>query len=260
MAALLVGISVMSVLLSMAMPVWSQFAKREREEELIWRGQQYARAIGLFQRKYANTFPPNVDILVEQRFLRKKYKDPITGEDFQMIPAAGAMRPGGAQPPGGLFPDGGLQGQQAPGGAPGRGFQPAAGGSQGGAVPVQPGIQPGLQSGISTDSPNSGGGQFVQPSIGIQGVVSKSTQQSIKAFNGRTKYNEWLFINMASAQQITPGRQLQPGQQQPGGGLTQPRGTNRRPGASDQFPGQQSPFGTPGQPLPAQPPSRPPGN
>src|SRR5262245_23165077 len=94
MAALLVGLSVMAVLMSMALPVWSQFARREREEELIWRGNQYARAVGLFQRKFANTFPPTIDILVEQRFLRKKYKDPITGEDFMPIPAGGAVNPG----------------------------------------------------------------------------------------------------------------------------------------------------------------------
>ncbi len=100
MAALLVGLSIMAVLMSAALPVWSHHMKREREEELIWRGQQYARAIGLFQRKYANTFPPTIDILVEQRFLRKKYKDPITNSDFQPIPAGGGVPgQGGVAPP-----------------------------------------------------------------------------------------------------------------------------------------------------------------
>ena len=85
MAALLVAMSVMAVLMSVAMPVWRQTAQREKEEELIFRGNQYARAIGLFQRKFANTAPPTIDVLIEQRFLRKKYKDPITGEDFQPV-------------------------------------------------------------------------------------------------------------------------------------------------------------------------------
>ena len=72
-------------------------ATREKEEELIFRGRQYARAIGLFQRKFANTAPPTIDVLVEQRFLRKKYKDPITNDDFQPIYAnqAAIRRPGG---------------------------------------------------------------------------------------------------------------------------------------------------------------------
>ena len=71
MAALLVGMAVMSVLMSAALPVWSQQARREKEEEYLFRAYQYARAIALFQRKHANTFPPNFDVLVEQRFLRR---------------------------------------------------------------------------------------------------------------------------------------------------------------------------------------------
>ena len=39
----------------------------------------------MFQRKYGNALPPDVDVLIDQRFLRKKYKDPITGEDFQFM-------------------------------------------------------------------------------------------------------------------------------------------------------------------------------
>src|SRR4026208_231099 len=99
MAALLVGMSVMAVLMSALLPVWSHMATREKEEELIFRGKQYARAIGLFQRKYANTAPPTIDVPVEQRFLRKKYKDPITKDDFQPIYAnQAAIRPPGGGP------------------------------------------------------------------------------------------------------------------------------------------------------------------
>jgi len=38
MAALLVGLSVMAVLMTVAMPVWKQLAQREKEEELVFRG------------------------------------------------------------------------------------------------------------------------------------------------------------------------------------------------------------------------------
>ena len=83
MVALLVAMGIMSVMLTVAMPVWHQLAQREKETELIFRGQQYARAIGLFQRRAGpGALPPTLDVLVEQRFLRRKYKDPITGEDF----------------------------------------------------------------------------------------------------------------------------------------------------------------------------------
>ena len=90
MAVLLVAMSVMAVMMTVAMPVWKQLAQREKEQELIFRGQQYARAIGLFERKYANTPPPTLDVLIQEHFLRKKYKDPITNADFVPIPATQA--------------------------------------------------------------------------------------------------------------------------------------------------------------------------
>ena len=62
-----------------------ELAQREKEEELVFRGEQYAHAIGLFQRRTANSYPPNLDVLVQQKLLRKKYKDPITDDDFVPI-------------------------------------------------------------------------------------------------------------------------------------------------------------------------------
>ena len=85
MAALLVAMGVIAVVLSTTLPVFSTMARREREAELVFRGQQYARAVSLFQRKYANALPPSLDVLLNERFLRKQYKDPITGEDFQLV-------------------------------------------------------------------------------------------------------------------------------------------------------------------------------
>ena len=94
MAALLVSLAVMAVLMSVAMPVWRHEAQREKEAELVFRGQQYVRAIRLFQMK-TGTFPTSVDLLVQGHYLRKKFKDPITGEEFEYVGAAGS--PGSAR-------------------------------------------------------------------------------------------------------------------------------------------------------------------
>lgn len=95
MVALLVGMAVAAVYMSAALPAWRQQAQREKEEELIFRGRQYARAIMLYQDKNRGANPPDIDILVSQHFLRKKWKDPITGEDF--IPLGiGVATPGSA--------------------------------------------------------------------------------------------------------------------------------------------------------------------
>ena len=171
MAALLVGLSVMTVMMAAALPVWSHATRREREEELIWRGEQYKRAIMLFQRKFANTFPPTVDILVEQKFLRKKYKDPITGEDFQIIPVGGAV------------PSQGGAGGTTPGGRPG------AGGLGGGAQPNTPGAggfgAPGQQQrGVGQQQGSFGQpqGGFGQPSGGASGQQPGAFGQQPGAF------------------------------------------------------------------------------
>ena len=67
MVALLVGMAVTAIWMSAMLPTWRQQAQRERETELIFRGEQYARAIALFYRKNNGALPNNVDDLVQQR-------------------------------------------------------------------------------------------------------------------------------------------------------------------------------------------------
>jgi type II secretory pathway pseudopilin PulG len=119
MVALIVAISIMAIMMTVALPTWKQLSRREKEAELVFRGEQYAHAIGMFTRRTANAFPPNIDVLVQQKFLRKKYKDPITNDDF--VPLTQAQ--GQASTPGGQANAG--RGQQPPPAAPGgRGANP----------------------------------------------------------------------------------------------------------------------------------------
>jgi hypothetical protein len=161
MAALLIGLAVMLVLMSVAMPVWRHEAQREKEAELVFRGQQYARAVGLYSRKMGGgNFPPSVDVLVQQRFLRKKYKDPMTADgEFDLI-TGGAAVPGQNPQPGGR-------------GAPASGIRQPP---QSRPSPSMPGV-----------------GAQGQP-VGILGVRSKSKEASIRVYNGGTHYNEWAFV------------------------------------------------------------------
>lgn len=215
MVALLVSLSIMGVMLSVAMPVWKQMVQREKEAELVFRGQQYARAIGLFQRRAGpGTLPPNLDILVEQRFLRKKYKDPITGEDFLPLLASQVSQgPGGrGAPPG------------QPGGGPGAGRA-----GPGGAV-----------------NPAAGGPGSPQGAVGgIVGVVSKSKAKSIRLYNGRDSYDQWAFVFVPPVQ--APGA----GAPGAGGGPGQPGGPGG-PGGLGGGPGRGGP-GSPFGPRPGGP-------
>jgi type II secretory pathway pseudopilin PulG len=247
MAALLVAMAVMAVLMSAALPVWRHEAQREKEEELVFRGQQYVRALRLYQAR-TQTLPGTVDLLVNGHFLRKKFKDPVTGEDFELIGAAGAAgqaQPGQPQP-----------GQPQPGG---RGGPQSGGGQSGGS---QSGAAQSGGVGSTSQGPSGGlgggGGNVVG---GIMGVRSKSKDQSIRLYQGRNHYNEWAFI-FVSQQPTGPGGRGQPGgpggRGQPGapgtGGGPGGRGDGRG-GRGDGRGGGPGGFGAPGglgrgQPVP----------
>jgi len=216
MAALLVALSVMAIMMTVAMPVWKQATQREKEAELVFRGEQYTHAIGLYSRKLPGALPPSLDILVEQHFLRKKYKDPITNGDFQPLTQAQAAA-GTSQAPGRSGSTGGSTGAT--------GSTPSA--SRGTTAPA---AQPGRGG-----APSPGA-----PAGGIIGVVSKSKDTSIRLYKGRNHYNEWAFVYTPPAAApgtgapgtVAPGqRQGQPGQgpqpSVPGAG---PFGPGRRGG------------------------------
>ena len=181
MAALLVGMAVMAVMLSVAMPTWSQMIRREKEEELIFRGNQYARAFAQYQSKFANAAPANLDVLVEQRMLRRKFKDPLSpNKDGEFALLYMSNQPQGAA--GGGFGTAGRGGT-----VPGRGSTGAPGT---GSTSAQ------SRSGTAgaTTGESSGATYTTQAAGPIMGVASKNTGASIKVYNGKKKYNEWYFV------------------------------------------------------------------
>ena len=181
LAAVLVGIALLSVVMMAMLPAWRQQVRREKEAELAFRGEQYARALYLYQRKFPGAYPANIDTLVQQRFLRKKFKDPITGEDFRTLLV-------GQQP------------QQGPGAQnPGRGGAPNPG--RGGTPP--PSGRGGVSGGV-VGAPVAMG----TSGAGITAVQSTSTEASIRIYNGAGYYNQWRFLYR--------GRQNQPGAGAPG--------------------------------------------
>jgi type II secretory pathway pseudopilin PulG len=215
MVVLLISLSIMAIMMTVVMPVWRQTARREKEAELVFRGEQYARAINLLQRKTVGALPPSMDFLVEQKFLRKKFKDPITNDDFApvlQVAQAGApgTQPGGAQP----------------GGPPGSG--------RGGATP--------------TTAATGRGTPGSPVAAGITGVTSKSKETSIRLYKGRNHYNEWLFTFTPPA--APPGSAGAPGP----GGRGGPRGGGPQGPGNPQIPPLGGPSGPPGRPGGPNPP------
>src|SRR6516162_10374821 len=84
--AMLLGVmfmmTVMVLTLLAVAPAFIQQAKRDREEEMIHRGTEYARAIRRYYRKFGR-YPANLEQLQNTnqiRFLRRRFKDPLTSD------------------------------------------------------------------------------------------------------------------------------------------------------------------------------------
>ena len=205
--------------------------KRDREEELIHRGVQYSRAIRRYVKKFGH-YPSRIEELESTNnihYLRKRYKDPITGKDFKFLRmnevqssfspgAASGLAPGSpGAPDAGSSLQGGAPGalnlnnnaaQGGPGpssipGAPQNGQQAGDGDNSDSDQAVQNGPQngfgaqnsrgPGGLSQANQTGPGNGNG----PSFGglpIVGVASTSKDKTIREFNKKDHYNQWQFI------------------------------------------------------------------
>jgi type II secretory pathway pseudopilin PulG len=156
LVVLIMIITVMTILLAAALPLWSQAIRRNKEEELIFRGLQYAEAIRLYHNRF-QSYPTSLEQLlkVKPRCIRQLWKDPMTDDGkWQLI----------------------FQGRELEG-LPG-GTTPTADQSPTGRAPLNP------NAGIDQE------GQSVGP---IKGVYSRSTKKSIALWGGRDEYDQWRF-------------------------------------------------------------------
>ena len=93
------------VLMGIAMTVvskqWTVVMKRDKEAELLFRGNRIKTAIELYAADYQvrkasrpNVYPLKLEQLTEKpkRYLPVVYKDPITGQDFELIKVGAEIR------------------------------------------------------------------------------------------------------------------------------------------------------------------------
>lgn len=255
LAALAVAVTVMSILTAVALPVWSKAIQREKEEELIARGLQYAEAIRVFRTRFGRA-PVRLQELIEvkPRSIRRLWKDPMMEDgEWGLLLEGVPVRPGTLAP--------GTQ----PGQPPGSRRQPPRSEEDDGrdeGEPDEEGRLPAPPMPVSNlfgDDTEEGNQVTVGP---IVGVVSRSRKESIKLFFDQSQYDQWQFrweILVTGSGFNTPGG---------AGGVamsTRPQWIGRpwRPGIvpPGMMPGQQpviqpggGGFGTPGgQPIPGGP-------
>lgn len=201
--AVLFLVALVLIMLAVAAPKMARSIQREKEIELVHRGEQYKRAIKLYYKKFGS-YPTSIDQLVQTnniRFLRKRYTDPITGKDDWRIIHLGQAK----VPPMGLFgqPLTGLPGQT--------GVGTTIGGASGGATN---GSAFGSPSGSSAFGATPGSSAFGSPSgSSAFGSTPVDTSNSDSSDNGQ--------LQLQNVPEGTAGSLVtidsQPGSSTPGG-------------------------------------------
>jgi len=131
---LILFVALLAIAAAVTLPELAFQVKRDREEEMIHRGAQYARAVRRYYKKFGR-YPTRIEELEQTnniRFLRRKYKDPITGKDFRLL-HYGEVPTG----MGGLGMVAGMAGMAGPGGL---GARTGAGGVAMNAAQMQAGM------------------------------------------------------------------------------------------------------------------------
>jgi len=220
MMTLLLTLALMIIMAAAIVPSITFEIKRDREEEMIHRGVQYSRAIRAYYKKFGR-YPVSLENLEntnQQRFLRKRYKDPLTGKEFRLLHFGEAklslngMSAGSIPGASTIGSNGQLNGPGGPQSNSPFGsttFGPTANSFGQSTQARQPsgsdasqsdatgndsqGAQGGTSGGMNSNDRNSpnqqtfGGGPIV-------GVASTSKNPTIREFDKKRKYNEWQFV------------------------------------------------------------------
>ena len=176
--------------------------RRDREEEMIHRGVQYSRAIRSYAKKTGH-YPMDIHELLDAhgaKYIRKLYKDPITGKDFRLLHTAditpatnlNASLHNTSSSDNGLS-DNGLSADANPGSSPDA------------ANTTTSDQNPQAQAGTNRTN-SSGSGRLGLSGTGnnlpgdnpmggvIVGVASVSKKKSIREFDHKNHYDQWLFF------------------------------------------------------------------
>jgi hypothetical protein len=184
------------IALAIAAPRLIHEGQREKEEELIFRGEQWKHAIGLYYKKFGR-YPMKVETsrTNDRGYLRREFRDPMTKDGKWRFVGLGRAAFSSAR--------------RIHAGGPG--------------VPSGPGIGD-----KEKKPPSVGTGE--PGSLPIAGVASRSPAHSIRVYGGATSYSAWEFIyDPAKDPALVPGGggvPLNPGQP---GQPVRPPGTTPQP-------------------------------
>ncbi len=232
--ALLLLMALIGIAAAVIVPSIKFNMQRDREEEMIHRGVQYSRAIRSFYKKFGRYPVKIEDLENTNniRFLRKRYKDPLSCskgkcDDFKLlyfsdvqtalgsfgggsIPGATPVSAMGSSNSSSLFGQGSTLGQSGFSLGGTSGFGSTSNSSLSGSTPGQSpagsqgtdASQTGSQSPDSSGTNSSGANNSGSNQLGsgqiiggpIVGVASTSKARTIREFNHKKQYKDWMFV------------------------------------------------------------------
>ena len=166
----LIGVAVLGVGMMAGVSLWSRVVQREREAELVFRGEAIVRALERYQQDRPGTLPQTLEELVERRYLRRAWLDPMTRSPFRLLraeTAAGAPGSPGSDGRAGMIPN------------------PAAGE---------------YEEEAARPAPEAVG----EAEPGIVGVASTSDELSFRLYDGGRRYSDWRFETSAAGAGTRP--------------------------------------------------------
>jgi len=245
----MMAVTVGAIMLTAAVRQWSSIERREREEELVFRGNQYVKAIKLYQLEHGGALPTSLEQLYQPgprrlRYIRKLFRDPMAPDGKWGILLADPSGRGYINPNAPL-PEQGVEGLDDLG----KGFHftssldsktkstPQKGYSRSRSLGTDPG---------TPSHPRSGGGPNGaeeensvtapgQPPGPIVGVISLYDQSSFRLYKDKDNYAEWAFHIFD-----VPGSE---NKQQPQTGVPAPHAFGVGPGGSQTIYGGDKPIG-----------------
>jgi len=222
----MVALAVAVIALGAAVQAWSTTWRRDNEEELIFRGNQYVDAIISYRKEHGGQFPLNLQDLYKPgprrlRYIRRLYKEPI-GKDGKW--GLLYLMPGGQS---GVYdPKAAQKAQEKAAKEWGSNWETAGSGAL--AQPPIPGTAPVIPNQYGSGVPMTGGPpvpsatqgglaegeeSVSEPPIGwpIIGVISRATgkraEDTFLIYKGHEHVDEWQFHVFDRGEQVQqPGR------------------------------------------------------
>lgn len=202
LVGLMVVVAIVNVSLAVAVISTRTVGRRAREAELIWRGQQIARAVGCYEQANAGQPLTRLEQLVEADCLRRVYRDPMMGDGQWRILHQKDVADGTIA----VLLGGEVGNDGAAVGLPG-----SAGVDRGSAGLT--GLASGAPQGQTQSTIRTAPGAVRTPgesalrlgSAGagaentIVGVVSRSEEASLRVYGDKAKYGQWVFLGGQAA-------------------------------------------------------------